>query len=431
MRISILADDLTGANDSGVQLARHGLKTSVLLAPVTDSLAEVEAAVFDTDSRSISAKDAYQKVKQTAENIRSEGFDLVYKKIDSTLRGNIGKEIDAMYDVFAPDFVIISPSYPKNKRQVIDGVHYLNGVRLDETEFAQNPKDPITEAYLPSLIQQQTERAVGFVGREDLKMGSDHVQHKLGVYHNDGIPYLVFDAEAEEHLRQTAAYIFESNYRVLWVGSAGLAHHLPAVCGFGKQTASFSVAKNNQSVLFVIGSVSAVSRKQLERLLQEPKVEGVRMQPDRVINSSVEKNEEVQRMIDAGKRALDNGRHVALYSSASKSDIEQVQKITANVGITPHEASIDIVSALGEAAVPLMDEEKVSGVVMTGGDTAKQVCTHVQAEGFELLDEMETGIPLGRFLSGKSMYAVTKAGAFGSDETFVKAIHKLQGADRL
>lgn len=66
MKLAIIADDLTGANDSGVQLARHGLKTSVLFDMDEDHITKYDAVVFDTDSRSIAAEKAYERVAGAA-----------------------------------------------------------------------------------------------------------------------------------------------------------------------------------------------------------------------------------------------------------------------------------------------------------------------------------------------------------------------------
>lgn len=67
----------------------------------------------------------------------------VYKKIDSTLRGNLGAEIKAVADVFKPDIVIIAPAYPANQRITIGGYHLLEGKPIELTEIANAPKTPV------------------------------------------------------------------------------------------------------------------------------------------------------------------------------------------------------------------------------------------------------------------------------------------------
>src|SRR4051812_12242875 len=102
MKFAIIADDLTGANDSGVQLAKIGLKTSVVFRRNMQAVREQEAVVINTDSRSISKGEAYRRVKEAAIILKAFSTEIIFKKVDSTLRGNIGNEIDAVYDVFQP-----------------------------------------------------------------------------------------------------------------------------------------------------------------------------------------------------------------------------------------------------------------------------------------------------------------------------------------
>ncbi len=427
MKLSIIADDLTGANDSGVQLARQGLRTSVLLDADRETLTKTEAVVLDTDTRSLPVAEAYERVAQASRLLREAGFDTVYKKIDSTLRGNLGAEIDAVFDVFQPDVAIIAPAYPQNGRTVVQGVHYLHGVRLDETEFALSPKDPVTEAYIPDLLREQTERGVALISTEQLRQGAERLSQQLKDCVAQHMPYLVFDAQTEEDLQCIARYVHQTPYTVLWVGSAGLAQYLADVYGWRKDKRPVSIAANEKPVLCVVGSVSRVSRKQLEALQKEPNVYGLRLDAMQTLSSSGQRMTEMGRVIQEGREALQRGRHLALYSSGSEQDIAQVQQWAQQRGLSSSEAADEIVRALGEAAAQLIEENDLQGIIMTGGDTAKQVCLHLGIKGFELLDEIETGIPFGRLIGKSDIYAVTKAGAFGSEQTFVNAIHLLQG----
>lgn len=163
LRIAIIADDLTGANDSGVQFARSGLKTSVLINMESDNISDDDVIIIDTDSRSVTPEEAYRKVKEAAGYLKSQPYDIIFKKIDSTLRGNIGAEFDALYDVFQPDFIICTPAYPDYNRKVRDGCLYLGDKLLHETEFALDPKTPIRESNIPKMINGQSQRGVGLI----------------------------------------------------------------------------------------------------------------------------------------------------------------------------------------------------------------------------------------------------------------------------
>lgn len=179
MKIAIVADDITGANDSGVQLARHGLKTAVLFDIDEKNVKNYEAVVYDTDSRSINKVEAYNKVKQVVLSLKNAGFTNIFKKLDSTMRGNIGAEIDAVYDVLIPDFVMIAPGYPKNNRTILNSVHYLNGVPLGESEIAKDPKTPVTVSSLTELLENQTAQRIETITVNDLALGKNHIEEML------------------------------------------------------------------------------------------------------------------------------------------------------------------------------------------------------------------------------------------------------------
>ena len=112
-RFLIIADDFTGANDTGVQIKKHGLAASVLLK--TDDLSQTQGSVvLDTESRVISAEDAYARVKEALQAALKEGeYEFLYKKVDSTLRGNIIAEVKAMVEVCQPELVVFAPAFPK------------------------------------------------------------------------------------------------------------------------------------------------------------------------------------------------------------------------------------------------------------------------------------------------------------------------------
>src|SRR5690554_5475056 len=122
--------------------------------------------VFDTDSRSDTRDEAYNKVRSICTAIQSPSLEMVYKKIESTMRGNIGVEIDAIYDVYQPDFVVSAPSYPENGRTLKNGHLYIEGELLHQTDISQDPKTPVNDSYLPKLLGDQTNRSIeAWVGR--------------------------------------------------------------------------------------------------------------------------------------------------------------------------------------------------------------------------------------------------------------------------
>lgn len=147
-RVIVIADDFTGSNDTGVQLVKHGYYVITLIGTAGVKKYEdvADALVIDTETRSIPALVAYEKLKEISNIVGEYKEAVVYKKIDSTLRGNIGVEIKALREGLKPELTIFAPAFPKNGRTTEKGVHYLKGVPVDKTELARDPKNPVTTA---------------------------------------------------------------------------------------------------------------------------------------------------------------------------------------------------------------------------------------------------------------------------------------------
>ncbi|MBP1153326.1 MULTISPECIES: four-carbon acid sugar kinase family protein [unclassified Paenibacillus] len=426
MKLAMIADDLTGANDSGVQLARYGLNTSVLFEPDVTAIHQ-EAVVIDTDSRWLPRSQAYDKVKEVSQVLKSGSFDVIYKKVDSTLRGNLGAEIDALYEVFRPDFVVIAPAYPKNGRKTIDGYHYLHEKPLSETEIAKDPKTPVRDSFIPSIIQSQSEQPIALVTYEELRSGLEAVQAKLIQCQEDGIRYVVFDAEEEEDLRRIVQTMARIGRSVCWVGSAGLANYLPEIYGLQTKEIELDIQRDQKPVLLVVGSVSPTTRKQLDIVVQQPHIKGIELRSSLLVADNASRKAEMQRVYEEAKRALDDRHDIALFSSGRPEDIEEAQRLGKKNGMDESAVSNSISGALGTVTSWLIEACEIKGMVLTGGDTAKQVCMQLGVTGFHLIAEVEIGIPLGRTIGAKPMYAITKAGAFGTDLSLLNSIQKLKG----
>ncbi|WP_340027906.1 four-carbon acid sugar kinase family protein [Paenibacillus sp. FSL H7-0940] len=427
MKLAIIADDLTGANDSGVQLARHGLKTSVLFNIDEGPLTRYDAVVFDTDSRSISSQEAYDRVYQAAELLTNNGFETIFKKMDSTMRGNIGIEIDAVYDVVKPDFMMIAPGYPKNNRTILKGIHYLNGVPLADTEIAHDPKTPVTISYLPDLLKQQTKYEVGEITVADLEAGQNHIRTKLEQLKTKNIPYVMVDSTEERHLELILQMTRELEYTFTWAGSAGIANYLPAHYELESRAASLDIPENPGPILTVVGSVNKNSREQLHRLMRKSRVASVSFHSFKAVSATADRAEEMERVYNEVRDKALEGQDVVLYSTAEQVDIELARATGEIRGLNHTEVSNEIVLAMGEICARLLEEGLFKGVSMTGGDTAKQICLKWNISGFELLDELEIGVPISKFIGIDDLHVITKAGGFGKPDVFIHAIQKLKG----
>lgn len=424
MGIALIADDLTGANDSGVQLAESGLE-AVVWVDINDDIGKydiskrADAFVFNTDSRWLPQEEAYNTVARLSEQLK-ESSSFVYKKIDSTLRGNIGAELDALYDVWKPDFIAVVPSFPQNGRIVKDGIAYVHGIPLNETEMAQDPTHPIKEKRVDRILQQQTRRTVGTITLDDIR--GERLIDRIRQLRE--IPYLVFDAEEEEDLLRISQSLRSLNGRIIWCGSAGLAQYIQP---FDKQTETRKPVHIPElsSVLCVIGSVNIHSRRQLETMLREPTINGIELASEYLLEPETKKQqlERVMQQIAASKHEQS---HIVLYTSGDERSIERALEKGRQMNLEKTEVARIIADALGQVAAEAIEQFDFRGFVMTGGDTAKQVFDHLHVAHYQLLGQLEAGIPIGRLEGSVVRYFITKAGGFGSEHALLDAVRYLE-----
>ncbi|WP_052009234.1 four-carbon acid sugar kinase family protein [Listeria grayi] len=150
-RFLIIADDFTGANDTGVQLSKRGISTKVFLKTLTNQTAD--SYVIDTESRNMPSETAYSHLEKIIAPIDFEPFDFVIKKVDSTLRGNILEELQAVDAAYQSELILFMPALPDLGRTTVDQIHYINGQRLLDTEIANDPVKPVTTDNIQTLLQ--------------------------------------------------------------------------------------------------------------------------------------------------------------------------------------------------------------------------------------------------------------------------------------
>lgn len=426
-KVGVIADDLTGANDSGVQFTEKGLAATVIFdidASKQDVLSK-DVTVINTNSRSLDQQLAYQKAFEAASLLQTSGVSHLYKKVDSTLRGNLGAEIQAAMDVFKADFAIIAPSFPRIGRKTINGDHYLHGKPIHQTEIANDPKMPVSTSYIPDLLIRQTkEESIGLVRTKDLN--NDHIrwERELASWKEKGVNWLVFDAEEDEELDQIARQLTQTNYRFIWVGSAGLAEFLPDALQLSKTAHTSNLNHGKGPVLVVAGSMSEVTQNQLKLLKGDSSVHGIEVDPITIFeNNTISK----QKVLHEVEQHIKDNKDIVLYSGSSSVQVDHAFSYGKKKGLSKSEMSDKISEQLGQLAAEVIEANQVESLVLTGGDTAINVCRAIGAVGMELIEEIEPGIPLGKLRGSHSLYVVTKAGAFGSEASLLRAVKQLKG----
>src|SRR5262249_2005915 len=144
-RVVIVADDLTGAMDVAGPLADRGLMTLAVATREGCTPRDLEGGAvisINADSRHLSAPEAARCMHRIASDLLDEDAEILIKKIDSTLRGNVVAETLAMLDATRRSVAVVAPAFPGQKRTVRGGMVHVDGVALPNTTFARDALSP-------------------------------------------------------------------------------------------------------------------------------------------------------------------------------------------------------------------------------------------------------------------------------------------------
>lgn len=217
LRLGMIADDLTGACDAAAPFAARGLRTLVWLSRDFDAPADL--LVVSTDSRADPPETARRKVRQARLALERRGASLFYKKLDSTLKGNLGPEIDAALEGGAHPFALVAPAFPAMGRTFVDGRLHVHGVDTGDDLRARLPA-----------------RATAV------------------------------DASTDDQLADLARAAWAQSPRPLLVGSGGLARCLAAELGGAPTPRPHDASREAHPVAVVVGSENPVTDAQAARL---------------------------------------------------------------------------------------------------------------------------------------------------------------------
>ena len=280
--IGIIADDLTGANDTALQFYLAGANTKIILSPDENFIADknVQAWAIPTETRNISPQEAYEKVKDIAVFMRDKlDVEIFYKKIDSTIRGNIAVETLGILQVLEMDAAIIMPAFPNENRVTVGGYHLLKGIPIEKTEMASDPHSPIYESHIPTILQKQIgEEYKDIIGSIELKTvlkGAGPILNTLNELVGNGKKLIVVDAVSITDIEQVILALDKCNYKILPCGSAGAAQALSKLL-FSENEEINEIKKiNNLPKLVIAGSATNLCANQVKKLIDSEEFENI------------------------------------------------------------------------------------------------------------------------------------------------------------
>lgn len=337
-QVVILADDFTGANDAGVSLAQAGMRVEVALEATYQS--DAQALIYNSDSRALAADAAYEKVAALTESVlRLSSPAWLVKKIDSTLRGNPGAEVMAMQRITGAKAVIIAPAFPAAGRITREGKCLVNGVLLTETEFASDPKTPITSADVGALFIGHSQNIIP----AQLPVALSNARAQAPAL-------LVVDAQTDADLDDIITHAMQASERPLLVGSAGLCDALSRRLAPQKQPV----------VLAVVGSMSEIAQKQVSIAAHHPRCEHIFVDINDVFQSSAT---DYRTAIVA---ALNGGRHCLVHTCPDEQARHQVAALCERWGVSRAECGERICDYLGALTRDVLQHSTPDGLYLSG-----------------------------------------------------------------
>lgn len=406
---AVIADDFTSVTDCTMPFACRGLSTAAMLSVPEGDFPQARILGMNTDSRTVEPKVAYDRNKAAALVLKQAGCTHIYKSVDSTLRGNLGAEIDGVMDGLELPLALVAPAFPHYGRTTLEGIHYLNGARLEDSPIARDPACPATESEIAKILAAQSDRKSGRLGLDVVRDTTEAFAAAVSRLQAEGCSFIIPDVETEEDLGRVAAHS-TALARCLVVGSTGLSRHVAEQWCTDDDTAAVPAPQTEQPVIVAAASVSPVTAGQVERLLEEPGVARCLISPTQAAFGSMEE------YAARAEAILKDGLDLVLQVDSSPEARAQSEQAAREAGLTRTETAARIAGAMSALTAGLLSAGLGGAVVMTGGDMAQAVLETFCSPGMELWGEVEPGIPAGRLMGATPCLAVTKAGAFGTPD---------------
>jgi D-threonate/D-erythronate kinase len=370
LRYAAIADDLTGATDVAAAFIRAGFTAAAAITSPPPRSLEVDVIVVSTDSRQDSGVVAQSKVVRAFTHLRRQGYLVCYKKMDSTVQGNIVAEVQALRDAAGLPCALVCPANPEQGRRVRNGVLWVRGRKLADLSelFARQGLGEHATAALP-LTPSKVRRALR------------------------SVPFVIADAVSWGDLL-TLARVGTSEGALL-AGSAGmaaaLAHVLGGRLGHTPRKGELALGRGQfkRSVLVLCGSSNPVTTRQLQNIAAR-----------------------------FGSRSMHLTSQTA-RALALEIDYKRPAIVQLPIHVVPEEALLRDLDRLSD----LFRRGRVGALLLTGGDTARLVCGWLGARAIALEGEVVPGLPWGALIGGMAdrTLVCTKPGGFGESDSLSRA----------
>lgn len=416
----IIADDFTGANDIGVALASSGVATKVLLATTNTENTSTQVGVICTNSRDLDSSEAKSALELVSKNYHlAQQQPLLIKKVDSTLRGNVGIEIEALLKT-GYQFAIVAIAAPFAKRKTVNGICYVDDTPLAETEFASDPKSPIRSSRVEDIIASQTtSKTVEYLYPEQKK---SPVLQSFIQFYEAGAEIIVCDAQTHSDLFELYKTASELKVPTVFVTTGELTYSIVE----HSVSSDLDLKPTDYPVLAIIGSMSAMTLKQTQYLIDSEIAKVVDLELDELLSTNHKTY--LKNIAFEAATVLRSGDNCVLRSCKSIELRHELQAIAAQHNLSQKQLAEHVRECLAELAYQIIeaDHHQLGGMILCGGDIAIATAQRLNALEYQIGGIVADCVPWGLLDSELTPFPIfTKAGGFGSPTTFSQVIQHL------
>jgi len=400
-KLFIIADDFTGALDTGVQFAAQGAATRVITDPYYDlnkTDAEVQVLVMDAETRHLPAEKAAEIVYRAVKQACDIGIPYIYKKTDSALRGNIGAELNAVLEASGYSFLPFIPAFPTVGRLTRGGIHYIKDIPVAESVFGSDPFEPVTESDVCRLIAIQS--SVRAESRPALRQldGSE-----------SGI--VVYDCASQDELKEAGSVLAQGDKLHIMAGCAGFGSVLPELLDLRNEN-GVQKPQLDKNFTVLCGSVNPITIAQL-KCADEAGFTHIHIKPEQKLVPGYFRTDEGLKTISEWKQLLSANEHV-IFDANDEGGNAPTSEWAEKNGLTVSDLRVRIANALGQIMGAMFEEPALGTLLVTGGDTLLQCMNEVGVYEMEPICELYSGVVLSRFaLNGVTRFVISKSGGFG------------------
>ena len=430
MKIGIIADDLTGANATGVRLSKQGFSAATIMDLEQEfDLQDVDAVCINTDTRYQSDEIIKSRITDAMASFHSWGTKIFCKRIDSTIRGNIGLEIDTVLEEIGENSVaILVASFPDSGRISSGGYLLVNSIPVHQTDVAKDPQSPITESYIPSVIQKQSKNKVAHVGLDKVLSGSEMLREAFMEKIDDGIRIIVVDAITDEDIEIIAEAM--ANIKDIPIVPADPG---PLTVAYAK--AYFDQFVKKSKIIVTVGSVTNLTGRQLRYLQEKTNSKPVFVDVEKIATLDEDTwNTEVNRSVNEALNLIDKHEVLIITTHKPDSKIINLHAKAKTENTTKDVLAKQIANALAIITKNVIEQTsyQIQGCFTSGGDITSSLCTSIEAQGIKLEDEVLPLAAYGRLIGGlfPNLSIVTKGGLIGDKRSIYECVKYIKSKER-